>query len=90
MMDEQQASMVQDLRERVVELMRNTGPSESSSYEGSVAVRGGPRGSEPTSVQQTSAAAAAAARGGAERDTTAARQTTWRENASRKFVVTRR
>ena len=33
------------------ELMRNNGPSESSSAEGSVAVRASPRGAEPTAVR---------------------------------------
>ena len=91
-MEENQASMMQDMREMIAELMRNNGPSESSSAEGSAAVRESPLGAEPTAARQTSAAAAAAAGGGARGDTctTAAREATLREDTSCRFGVTGR
>ena len=49
--EERQASMMHDMREMMVELMRNNGPSESSSAEGRAAVRASPRGAEPTAVR---------------------------------------
>ena len=105
--EEKQASMIQDMREMMAELMRNSDPSVFSSAEGSAtvrgsstedsaAVRGRPRGAEPTAARQTSAAAVAAAAdaagGGARGDTctTAARGAFLREDTSRKFGVTRR
>ena len=111
---ERQASMMHDVREMMAELMRNNGPSESSSAEGSAAVRASPRGAEPTAVRgggakdnaadrgsqqgaettaaarQIFAAGAATARGGARGCTTAARETTLREHASRSVGVTGR
>ena len=115
LMMEEKASMMQDMRGMMAELMRNDGPSESDSAEGSAgvsgsplgaeptavrgnsaedsaAVRGSPREAEPTASRQISAAAAAAAapEGGARRDTTAARGTTFREDASRNVGVTGR
>ena len=106
--------MMHDMREMLAELMRNNGPSESSSAEGSAAVRARPRGAEPTAVRrngaedsaaergsqqgaeptaaarQISAVGAATAGGGARGYTTAARQTTFREDASRSVRVTGR
>ena len=66
----------------MAEHIGNNGPSESSSAEGRSAVRGSPRGAEPTASRQTSAAVAFD-RGGARRDTTAAREATLREDVSR-------
>ena len=43
--------MMQDMREMMAELMRNNGPSGSSSAEGNAAVRTSPRGAEPTAVR---------------------------------------
>ena len=40
--EERQASMMHDMREMMAELMRNNGRSESSSAEGSAAVRASP------------------------------------------------
>ena len=67
--------MIHDMREMMAELMRNNGTSESSSAEGSAAVRGSPRGAGSTAVRANSAENSAAVRGnprGAE--LTAARQ----------------
>ena len=47
----------------MVELMRNNGPSESSSAEGSAAVRASPRGAEPTAVRGNGAEDSAAEKG---------------------------
>ena len=112
--EERQASMLHNMREMMVELMRNNGPSESSSAEGSAAVRASPRGAEPTAgrdngakdsaadkrsqqradptaaARQISAAGAATAGGGARGYTTAARERTSREDASRGVRVTGR
>ena len=82
---------MQDMGEIMAELTRNNSPSEPSSAEGSaavrgtsavdsVAVRGNPRGAEPTAVLQISAAAATAG-GGARGATAGARETTFREDA---------
>ena len=111
---ERQALMMHDMREIMVELMRNNGPSESSSAEGSAAVMASPRGAKPAAVRgngaedsaaerssqqgadptaaarQISAAGAATAGGGARGFTTAARETTFREDASRSVGVTGR
>ena len=54
---------MQDVRENMAELMRNNGPLESSSAQGSTAVRGSPRGSEPTAVRGSGAEDSAAVRG---------------------------
>ena len=59
-----------------------------NSAEDSPAVKGSPRGTEPTAARQISAAAADG--GGAREDTTAARDTTFREYASRNVGVTGR
>ena len=112
--DERKASMMRDMREMMAELMRNNGSSESSSAEGSAAVRASPQGAEPTAVRgngaednaaergsqqgaeptagarQISSAGAATAGGGARGYTTAARETTFREDASRSVGVTGR
>ena len=112
--EERQALMMHDMREMMVELMRNNGPSESSSAESSAAVRASPRGAEPTAVRgngeedsaaergsqqgaestaagrQNSAAGAATGGGGARGYTTAARETIFREDASRSVGVTGR
>ena len=42
--EERQASMMHDMREMMAELVRNNGPSESSSADGSAAVSASPRG----------------------------------------------
>ena len=55
--------MMQDIRDMMVDLMRNNGPSESSSAEGSAAVRASPRGAEPTAVRGNGAEDSAAKRG---------------------------
>ena len=115
-MEERQASMMQDIREMMVELMRNNGPSESSSAEGSAAARASPRGAEATAVRgkdaedsaaergsqqeaeptaaarQISAAAGAVTAGGGARGhtTTAASETTFREDDWRSVGVTGR
>ena len=79
----------------MAELMWNNGPSGSgiaecsaavsgNSAEDSAAVSGSPRG--PTAARETSAAAAAG--GGVRGDTTAPREVTLRENASRCFGMT--
>ena len=47
----------------MIELMRNNGPSECSSAEGSAAVRPSPRGAEPTAVRGNGAEDSAAERG---------------------------
>ena len=86
MMEEKQASIKHAMRETMAEFIGNNGRSESSSAEGSAAVRGSPRGAEPTAARETSAAAAAG--GGAREGTTAGRETTLRENASRNVGVT--
>ena len=44
MMEEKQASIMQDVREMIAELMRNSGPSEFNNAEDSAAVRGNPQG----------------------------------------------
>ena len=85
-MEERQASVIHDMREMVAERMMNNGPSESSSAESSAAIRGSPRGAEPTAARgspegataaarQISADGAATAGGGARGYTTAARET---------------
>ena len=51
--EERQASMMHDMREMMAELMRNNGPPESSSADGSAAVRASPRGAKPTAVRGT-------------------------------------
>ena len=79
--------MMQGLREMMTELMGNNGPSKSSSAEGSAAVRGNPRGAEPTSVRETFAFAAG---GGALGDSTATIEAILRENDSRNFGLTGR
>ena len=43
LMEEKQASKVQDMREMMTELMRKNGPSEYSSAESSAAESGSPR-----------------------------------------------
>ena len=63
MLQEKQASIMQDMREMMAELMRNNGPSESSSAEGSAAVKGRPRGPGPTAVSGSSADDSAAVGG---------------------------
>ena len=112
--EERQASMMHDMREMMAELMRNNGPPESSSADGSAAVRASPRGAKPTAVRgngaedraaergsqqgaettsaarQFSVAGAATAGGGARGYTTAARETTFREDTSRSVGVTGR
>ena len=104
--------MMDAMREMMVKVMRNNGPSESSSAEGSAVTRASPRGAEPTAVRgngaedsaaergsqqgakptaaarRVSAAGAATAGGGARGYTTAARETTFREDASRSVGVT--
>ena len=55
--------MMQDMREMMAEPMRSNGPPESSRIEGSAAVRGSPRGAEPTAVRGNSAEDSAAVRG---------------------------
>ena len=87
MMEEKQELMTQDVKEMMTELIRNNGPSESSSAEGSAAVRGSSRGIESTSVRETFVAAAG---GGALGDSTATIETTWREDGSRNFGLTGR
>ena len=102
-MEEGRASMMHFMREMMAELMRNNGPSESSSAEGSAAVRGSPRGAEPTALRgspegaepsaatrQISAAGAAATGGGARGYTTAARETIIRAETSCSVGVTGR
>ena len=69
--------MMHDMREMMAELMRNNGPSESSSAKGSAAAKGQSRVAEPTAVRGNGAEDSAAERGsqqGAE-PTAAARQT---------------
>ena len=83
MMGKRHASMMHAMREMMAEFMRNNGRSESSSAEGSAAVGGSPRGAEPTAARETSAAAAVAAGGRARGDTTAGREKTLRDDASR-------
>ena len=61
--EEIQASMMHDMREMMAELVRNNGPSESSSAEGSAAVRASPRGAEPTVVRGNGAENSAAEKG---------------------------
>ena len=106
--------MMRDMREMMAEPMRNNDSSESSSAEGSAAVRASPRGAGPTAVRgngaedsaaergsqqgaeptaaarQISAAGAATAGGAARGYTTAAREATFREDASRSVGVTGR
>ena len=106
--------MMHDMREMMAELMRNNGPSESSSAESSAVIRPSRRGAEPTAVRgngaedsaaergsqqgaeptaaarQIPAAGAATARGGARGYTTAARETTFREDGLRSVGVTGR
>ena len=101
-MEERQASTMHDMRETMTELMRNNGPSESNSAEGSAAVRGSPRGAEPTAVrgspegaEPTAAArqiagAGAATAGGGARGYTTARDTIFHEDTSRSVGVTGR
>ena len=89
--EERQASMTHDMREMMAELMRSNTPSESSSAEDGAAVRASPRGAEPTAAaRQISAVGAATAGGGARGYTTAAREMTIREDASRSVGVTGR
>ena len=59
LMKKRQASMMHDMREMMAELMRNNGPSESSS----AAVRASPRGAEPTAVRGNGTENSAAERG---------------------------
>ena len=61
--EERQASMMHDMRKMLAELMRNNGPSESSSAEGSAAVRASPRMAEPTAVRGNGAEDSAAEKG---------------------------
>ena len=61
--EEGQASMMHYMRKMMVELMRNNGPLESSSAEGSAAVRASSRGAEPTAVRGNGAEDSAAGRG---------------------------
>ena len=63
MIEERQAAMMHEMREMMAELMRNNGPSESSSDEGSAAVRASPRGAEPTAVRGNGAEESAAKMG---------------------------
>ena len=110
--EERQESIIRDMGEMMAELVRNSGPSESSSAEGSAAVRVSPRGAESTAVRgngaedsaaergsqqgaeptaaarHISAAGAAAAGGGARGYKTTARETNFREDASRSVGVT--
>ena len=58
--EKRQASIMHDMREMMAELMRNNGPSESSSAEGSAAVRASPRGAELTAVRGNGAEDSAA------------------------------
>ena len=72
--EERQASMMHDIREVMVKLMRNNGPSEPSSAESSGAEMASPRGAEPTAVRGNGAEDSAAKKGsheGAEPDATA-------------------
>ena len=62
-MEEGRASMMHFMREMMAELMRNNSPSESSSAEGSAAVRGSPQGAESTAVNGNGAVDSAAERG---------------------------
>ena len=88
-MDEKQASMMHVMKETMTEFMMNDDPPKSNDAEGSAAVRGSPRGTEPTAARGAYVAAAAAAAGGRARgDTTPARETTLRQDASRNFGVT--
>ena len=91
--------MMHDTREMMAELMRNNGPSESSSAESSAAIRGSPPGAEPTAVRGSPKGAepiaagrqisvAATAERGALGYTTAARETIFGEDASRNVRVT--
>ena len=74
--EEIQASMMHDMREMMAELMRNNGPSESSSTDGSAAIRASPRGAELTALRGNGAEDCAAERGSQQGDgsTAAARQ----------------
>ena len=85
MMEDRQAPLIHAMKEMMAEFMRNNGRSESSSVEGSAAVRWRPRGDEPTVARETSTAVAAG--GGARGDTTAGRGKTLPEDASRNFGV---
>ena len=88
-MEERQAAIMRDMREVMAELMRNSGPSESSSAGGSAAVRGSPRGAEPTAAErQISAAGATTPGGGARGNTRAVRETVFRDDASCSIGVT--
>ena len=62
-MEERQASMMHDMREIMAELMRNNGPSGSSSAESSAAVRASLRGAGPTAVIGNGAEDSAAGKG---------------------------
>ena len=114
MIEARQASMMHDMREMMAKLMRNNNPSESSSAEGSAAIRASPRGVEPTAARGNVAEDSAAERGsqqyaehnaaarhissvgvatagrGPRGYTKAARETTFREDASRSIGVTGR
>ena len=83
LMMEKQASMMHAMREMMTEFMRNNGRSESAGTDGSADAGGSPRGAEPTAARETSAAAAVAAGGRARGDTTAGREKTLRDDASR-------
>ena len=74
--EEREASMMHDMREMLAEFMRNNGPSESSSAEGSAAVRASQQGAEPTAVRGNAAEDSAVERGSQHRAerTAAARQ----------------
>ena len=61
--EERQASMIHDMLEMMAELMRNNGPSDSSSAEGNAAVTASPRAAEPTAVKGNGAEDSAAERG---------------------------
>ena len=102
-MEERQASTMHGMREMMVKLMWINGPSESSSAEDSAAVRGSPRGAEPTAVRgnpeeaepaaaarQFSSAGVATAGGGTRGYTTAVRETVFCEDASHSVGVTGR
>ena len=61
--EEWQASMTHDMREMMAKLMRNNGPSGSSSAESRSAVRASPRGAEPTALRGNGAEDSAAEKG---------------------------
>ena len=55
MMEERQASMMHYMREVMAQCIRNNGPSESCSAQGSAVVRASPRGAEYTAVGENGA-----------------------------------